>query len=62
MTSVSGSRRTAENECREATAAENVSRVVTFSFFDSIVPLLDGANPALFLLGGEYEEQVDFEL
>ena len=32
-------------ECRDATATENASRGVTFHFFDSLFPSLDGADP-----------------
>ena len=48
-------------ECREATTVENVSRGVTFSFFDSMFSPLEGADPALDLPSGKDEEHDDFE-
>ena len=38
-------RHAATVECRDATATENVSRGVTFHFFDSLFPKLDGVEP-----------------
>ena len=46
-------------ECREATEVENVSRGVTFTYFSSLFPPLDGADPNL--SGGEDDELVEFE-
>ena len=37
-------------ECWEATVTENVSRGITFYFFDSLFPPLDGVEP----LGDEH--------
>ena len=42
---VEEARHAAAVECRDATATENVSRGVTFDFFDSLFPPLDGADP-----------------
>ena len=42
---VEEARHAAAVECRDATATENVSRGVTFHFFDSLFPPLDGADP-----------------
>ena len=49
---VEEARHAAAVECREATATENVSRGVTFYFFDSLFPPLDGIEP----LGDELAE------